>query len=168
MKGAKSTSWVHIRVRKGQHFHISFLFPSSHPLHFCLTFCLSTALPTTWFFQCYGDLDQIDRNQGQTKEVKSMVNCVPRAQQRSAAGLQKMPDLCKDDLARRRLQARLAPSHEARCFVTASTITQADLETWERLKVSEKARCVHGLLGSPGRKMTKLWRHKMLIFPYHF
>lgn len=86
-----------------------------------------------------------------------MVNCAPRAQQRSAAeGLQKMPDLCKDDLARRRLQARLAPSREAPCFVTASTITQADLQTWERLKVSEKARCVHGLLGSPGQKITKL------------
>ncbi|XP_071072824.1 LIM and calponin homology domains-containing protein 1 isoform X4 [Dasypus novemcinctus] len=82
------------------------------------------------------------RNQGQTEEVKSVVTCVVRDQVREPAqeGPRKLPDLYKDDLAQRRIQGCLAPHREAPSFVTASKITEADLETWERLKVSEKTR----------------------------
>ena len=48
----------------------------------------------------------------------------------------------KDDLAQRRIQSRLGPHREAPSFITVASITEADLETWERLKVSEKTRCV--------------------------
>lgn len=89
-------------------------------------------------------LDQIDRKQGQTEEVKSRVTCITRAQESKPAeeGLRKMPDLYKDDLAQRRIQGRLGPRREVPSFVTVSNITEADLETWERLKVSGKTRCV--------------------------
>lgn len=95
-------------------------------------------------------LDQIDRSQGQTEEVKSMVTCIMRAQESEPAeeGLRKVPDLYKDDLAQRRIQGSLAPHREAPSFVTVSKITEADLETWERLKVSGKTRCVIFSLGS--------------------
>ncbi|XP_076992849.1 LIM and calponin homology domains-containing protein 1 isoform X4 [Tamandua tetradactyla] len=80
------------------------------------------------------------RNQGQTEEAKSVVSCVTQGQEREPAetGPRKKPDLYKDDLAQRRIQSRLAPQREAPSFVTVSKITEADLETWERLKVSEK------------------------------
>ncbi|XP_023493931.2 LIM and calponin homology domains-containing protein 1 isoform X1 [Equus caballus] len=82
------------------------------------------------------------RSQGQTEEVKSMVTCIMRAQESEPAeeGLRKVPDLYKDDLAQRRIQGSLAPHREAPSFVTVSKITEADLETWERLKVSGKTR----------------------------
>lgn len=57
-------------------------------------------------------------------------------------GLRKVPDICKDDLAQRRIQGSLVPQREAPSFVSVSSITEADLETWERLKVSGKTRCV--------------------------
>ncbi|XP_063096729.1 LIM and calponin homology domains-containing protein 1 isoform X3 [Cavia porcellus] len=81
------------------------------------------------------------RNQGQTEE-KSIVTCVIRAQESEPVeeGLKKVPDLYKDDLAQRRIQGSAAPHREAPSFITLSAITEADLETWERLKVSEKAR----------------------------
>nr|XP_010960928.1 LIM and calponin homology domains-containing protein 1 isoform X12 [Camelus bactrianus] len=82
------------------------------------------------------------RKQGQTEEVKSRVTCITRAQESKPAeeGLRKMPDLYKDDLAQRRIQGRLGPRREVPSFVTVSNITEADLETWERLKVSGKTR----------------------------
>uniref|UniRef100_A0A4W2DVI0 LIM and calponin homology domains 1 n=1 Tax=Bos indicus x Bos taurus TaxID=30522 RepID=A0A4W2DVI0_BOBOX len=82
------------------------------------------------------------RNQGQTEEVKSRVTCIVRAQESepAEAGLRKVPDLYKDDLAQRRIQSRLGPHREAPSFITVASITEADLETWERLKVSEKTR----------------------------
>ncbi|KAL0596311.1 LIM and calponin homology domains-containing protein 1 [Plecturocebus cupreus] len=82
------------------------------------------------------------RNQGYTEEVKSIVTCNARAQESEPVegGLRKVPDLHKDDLAQRRIQGSLAPHREPRSFITLSDITEADLETWERLKVSGKAR----------------------------
>jgi hypothetical protein len=59
-----------------------------------------------------------------------------------AGGLRKMPGLHKDDLAQRKIQGSLAPHREAPSFIKLSEITEADLETWERLKVSGKMRCV--------------------------
>ncbi|XP_054438085.1 LIM and calponin homology domains-containing protein 1 isoform X7 [Pteronotus mesoamericanus] len=82
------------------------------------------------------------RNQGQTEEGKSVVTCIMRARESEAAeeGLRKVPDIYKDDLAQRRIQGSLAPHREAPSFVSTSSITEADLETWKRLKVSEKTR----------------------------
>ncbi|KAM7156200.1 LIM and calponin homology domains-containing protein 1 isoform 2-T2 [Molossus nigricans] len=82
------------------------------------------------------------RSQGQTEEAKSVVACVLRAQESEPAegGLRKVPDIYKDDLAQRRIQGSLAPPREAPSFVSVSNITEADLETWERLKVSGKTR----------------------------
>ncbi|XP_060004260.1 LIM and calponin homology domains-containing protein 1 isoform X4 [Lagenorhynchus albirostris] len=82
------------------------------------------------------------RNQGQTEEVKSRVTCIVRAQESEPAeeGLRQVPDLHKDDLAQRRIQGRLGPHREAPSFVTVASITEADRETWERLKVSGKKR----------------------------
>ncbi|XP_032129926.1 LIM and calponin homology domains-containing protein 1 isoform X5 [Sapajus apella] len=83
------------------------------------------------------------RNQGYTEEVKSIVTCNARAQESEPVQegeLRKVPDLHKDDLAHRRIQGSLAPHREPRSFITLSNITEADLETWERLKVSGKAR----------------------------
>ena len=57
-------------------------------------------------------------------------------------GLRKVPDIYKDDLAQRRIQGSLAPPRQALSFVSSSNITEADLETWERLKVSGQTRCV--------------------------
>uniref|UniRef100_A0A8C9CWR1 LIM and calponin homology domains 1 n=1 Tax=Panthera leo TaxID=9689 RepID=A0A8C9CWR1_PANLE len=81
------------------------------------------------------------RNQGQIEETKSIVTCVTRTQESEPAeGVRRVPDLYKDDLAQRRIQGHLAPHREAPRFVTVSNITEADLETWERLKVSGKTR----------------------------
>uniref|UniRef100_A0A671DWN5 LIM and calponin homology domains 1 n=1 Tax=Rhinolophus ferrumequinum TaxID=59479 RepID=A0A671DWN5_RHIFE len=82
------------------------------------------------------------RNQGPTEEVKSMVTCIMRAQESEPEekGLRKVPDIYKDDLAQRRIQGSLASHREAPCFVKVCNITAADLETWERLKVSGKTR----------------------------
>ncbi|XP_048640366.1 LIM and calponin homology domains-containing protein 1 isoform X15 [Marmota marmota marmota] len=85
---------------------------------------------------------EYNRNQGQTEEVKSTVTCIMRAQESEPGeeGLRKVPDLYKDDLAQRRIQGSLGPHREAPSFITLSRITEADLQTWERLKVSEKTR----------------------------
>ncbi|XP_051821580.1 LIM and calponin homology domains-containing protein 1 isoform X2 [Antechinus flavipes] len=51
----------------------------------------------------------------------------------------KAPDIQKDDLAKRKIQSSNLSSHrEAMSFVKISSITEADLETWDRLKVSGK------------------------------
>nr|XP_026242944.1 LIM and calponin homology domains-containing protein 1 isoform X3 [Urocitellus parryii] len=85
---------------------------------------------------------EYNRNQGQTEEVKSTATCITRAQESEPGeeGLRKVPDLYKDDLAQRRIQGSLGPHREAPSFITLSRITEADLQTWERLKVSEKTR----------------------------
>ncbi|XP_011749561.2 LIM and calponin homology domains-containing protein 1 isoform X4 [Macaca nemestrina] len=82
------------------------------------------------------------RNQGHTEEMKSIVTCNMRAQESEPVegGLRKVPDRHKDDLAQRRIQGSLAPHREPPSFITLSNITEADLEMWERLKVSGKAR----------------------------
>lgn len=73
-----------------------------------------------------------------------MVTCVMRIQESDSVetNLRKAPDLQKDDLAQRRIQGRHTPHREAPSFIKLSSITEADLETWERLKVSGKMRCV--------------------------
>ncbi|XP_048220785.1 LIM and calponin homology domains-containing protein 1 isoform X1 [Perognathus longimembris pacificus] len=78
------------------------------------------------------------RNQGHTEEVKATVTCVIRAREGEAVaeGTRRMPDLHKDDLAQRRIKSNLGPHREAPSFITLSTITEADLQTWERLQVS--------------------------------
>ncbi|XP_073093794.1 LIM and calponin homology domains-containing protein 1 isoform X3 [Manis javanica] len=83
-----------------------------------------------------------ERRQGQTEEVKPTVTCVMRAWESEAAeeGLRKVPDMYKDDLAQRRIQGSLASHCKAPSFVRVSKITEADLETWKRLKVSGKTR----------------------------
>ncbi|XP_078534382.1 LIM and calponin homology domains-containing protein 1 [Lissotriton helveticus] len=48
---------------------------------------------------------------------------------------EKIPDIQRDDLAKRKTQGSASQPREPPSFVTAS-ITKADLETWERLKVS--------------------------------
>uniref|UniRef100_A0A452IW71 Uncharacterized protein n=1 Tax=Gopherus agassizii TaxID=38772 RepID=A0A452IW71_9SAUR len=49
----------------------------------------------------------------------------------------KVPDIQRDDLAKRKTQSNLTQQQESPVSVKAS-ITQADLETWDRLKVSEQ------------------------------
>lgn len=105
------------------------------------------------FFPWCGGLDHTDRNQGQTEELKSVVTPGMRAQESESAeeGLRKVPDIYKDDLAQRRIQGSQAPHREIPSFVSVSNITEADLETWERLKVSGKMRCVLFFLVFPWR-----------------
>nr|XP_048704438.1 LIM and calponin homology domains-containing protein 1 isoform X1 [Caretta caretta] len=55
----------------------------------------------------------------------------------------KVPDIQRDDLAKRKIQSNLTQQQESPVFVKAS-ITQADLETWDRLKVSEELSEVAG------------------------
>ncbi|XP_059577650.1 LIM and calponin homology domains-containing protein 1 isoform X2 [Alligator mississippiensis] len=47
----------------------------------------------------------------------------------------KMPDIQRDDLTKRKTQSNLSQQQESPMFMKAS-ITQADLETWDRLKMS--------------------------------
>ncbi|KAM9143049.1 LIM and calponin homology domains-containing protein 1 isoform 1-T1 [Pangshura tecta] len=49
----------------------------------------------------------------------------------------KLPDIQRDDLAKRKTQSNLTQQQESPVFVKTS-ITQADLETWNRLKVSKQ------------------------------
>lgn len=71
------------------------------------------------------------------------MTCVSRAQEgEPAEGLRRVPDLHRDDLAQRRIQGGLGPQRKPWNFVTLPSITEADLETWERLKVSGETRCV--------------------------
>ncbi|CAO2639783.1 LIM and calponin homology domains-containing protein 1 [Lemmus lemmus] len=85
---------------------------------------------------------EFKRDQNQPEEVNPVVACVLRTQESEPAetNFRKTPDLQKDDLAQRRIQGRHTPHREAPSFIKLSGITEADLETWERLKVSEKTR----------------------------
>lgn len=80
--------------------------------------------------------------------------CVTRAREGDPVeeGLRKVPDPQKDDLAQRRIQGRPAPLWEPLSFVTRAGITDADMETWERLKVSGKTRCVTCPPNSPRQR----------------
>ncbi|XP_027624371.1 LIM and calponin homology domains-containing protein 1 isoform X1 [Tupaia chinensis] len=81
------------------------------------------------------------RTQAQTDVARSVVTCVSRAQEgEPAEGLRRVPDLHRDDLAQRRIQGGLGPQRKPWNFVTLPSITEADLETWERLKVSGETR----------------------------
>ncbi|XP_075799382.1 LIM and calponin homology domains-containing protein 1 isoform X22 [Microtus pennsylvanicus] len=82
------------------------------------------------------------RDQNQPEEMNPVVACVLRTQESEPVetNFRKAPDLQKDDLAQRRIQGRQTPHREAPSFIKLSSITEADLETWERLKVSEKTR----------------------------
>jgi hypothetical protein len=73
-----------------------------------------------------------------------MVACTVQTQKDEPleTNFRKTPDRHKDDLAQRRIQGRLTPHREAPSFIKLSGITEADLETWERLKVSGETRCV--------------------------
>ncbi|KAM8939513.1 LOW QUALITY PROTEIN: LIM and calponin homology domains-containing protein 1 [Pelodytes ibericus] len=51
---------------------------------------------------------------------------------------EKIPDIHRDDLAKRKTQGFTAQQKEPLVFAAAATITKADLETWQRLKVSSE------------------------------
>nr|XP_042113412.1 LIM and calponin homology domains-containing protein 1 isoform X2 [Peromyscus maniculatus bairdii] len=82
------------------------------------------------------------RDQDQPEEGNTVVACVLRTQETEPVetNSRRAPDLQKDDLAQRRIRGRQTPHHEAPSFIKLSSITEADLETWERLKVSGKTR----------------------------
>ncbi|XP_031198371.1 LIM and calponin homology domains-containing protein 1 isoform X4 [Mastomys coucha] len=82
------------------------------------------------------------RNQGQREDENTIVPCIVQTQEGETleTNFRKAPDLQKDDLAQRRIQGRLTPHREAPSFIKPSGITAADLETWERLKVSGETR----------------------------
>jgi len=99
-----------------------------------------------------------------------MVTCITRTQESEPAelGVRKVPDLYRDDLAQRRIQGHLAPHREAPRFVTVSNITEADLETWERLKVSEKTRCVMFFPSFPLAVVSLSFEGIKCLSFYHF
>ncbi|KAL6030434.1 hypothetical protein STEG23_030908, partial [Scotinomys teguina] len=82
------------------------------------------------------------RDQDQPEEVNTVVACVMRTQESEPVetNFRRAPDLQKDDLAQRRIWGRQTPHREVPSFIKLSGITEADLETWERLKVSGKTR----------------------------
>ncbi|NP_001388493.1 LIM and calponin homology domains-containing protein 1 isoform e [Rattus norvegicus] len=82
------------------------------------------------------------RDQGHREDVNRVVACVMQTQESEPLEMsfRKAPDLQKDDLAQRRIQGRLSQHREAPSFIKLSGITEADLETWERLKVSGETR----------------------------
>ncbi|XP_076794712.1 LIM and calponin homology domains-containing protein 1 isoform X3 [Arvicanthis niloticus] len=82
------------------------------------------------------------RDQGQRKDVNTVVACGLQTQEGEPleTNFRKAPDLQKDDLAQRRIQSRITSHREAQSFIKLSGITEADLETWERLKVSGETR----------------------------
>lgn len=57
---------------------------------------------------------------------------------------EKIPDIQRDDLAKRKTQGGATHQKEPKVFGAAS-ITKADLETWQRLKLSSEDRCVTSL-----------------------
>lgn len=53
-----------------------------------------------------------------------------------------MPNVKKDDLARRRGQRGPVPQRDPRQSLAQTTITQSDLEKWQRLKMNTESRCL--------------------------
>lgn len=61
---------------------------------------------------------------------------------------EKVPDIQRDDLAKRKTHGSVAQQKESLVFGNSS-ITKADLATWQRLKLSSKERCGFSVLISP-------------------
>lgn len=59
---------------------------------------------------------------------------------REAGGRVVVPNVKKDDLARRRSQSGPAPQRDPRQSLAQTTITQSDLEKWQRLKMNTESR----------------------------
>ncbi|XP_057186776.1 LIM and calponin homology domains-containing protein 1a isoform X8 [Triplophysa rosa] len=59
---------------------------------------------------------------------------------REAGGRVVVPNATKDDLARRRSQSGPAPQRDPRQSLAQTTITQSDLEKWQRLKMNTESR----------------------------
>lgn len=53
-----------------------------------------------------------------------------------------VPNLYKDDLARRRAQSGTAPQRDPRQSLAQTSITQSDLEKWQRLSMITENRCI--------------------------
>ncbi|XP_030047198.1 LIM and calponin homology domains-containing protein 1 [Microcaecilia unicolor] len=62
----------------------------------------------------------------------------PEAHESKAEEQEKVPDIQRDDLANRKNQNRHSRPQEAKSFINTS-ITEKDLKTWERLKLSTEA-----------------------------
>ncbi|XP_036618827.1 LIM and calponin homology domains-containing protein 1 isoform X1 [Trichosurus vulpecula] len=84
------------------------------------------------------------RSRVQREEVKKIVVHKENLQQPPGDSCEteeprKAPDIQKDDLAKRKIQSSNLSSHrEPVSFVKISNITEEDMETWDRLKVSGK------------------------------
>ncbi|XP_072526880.1 uncharacterized protein [Salminus brasiliensis] len=57
-----------------------------------------------------------------------------------------VPNVQKDDLARRRGQTVAIPQQDPRLTLIQTAITQSDLEKWQRLKMSTESRCLTACL----------------------
>lgn len=53
-----------------------------------------------------------------------------------------VPNPHKDDLARRRTERRPRPPKDPHQSLVQTSITQSDLETWQRLKMNTESRCL--------------------------
>lgn len=53
-----------------------------------------------------------------------------------------VPNPHKDDLARRRAEGRPRPPKDPLQSLVQTSITQSDLETWQRLKMNTESRCL--------------------------
>jgi len=53
-----------------------------------------------------------------------------------------VPNPHKDDLARRRTEGRPRPPKDPHQSLVQTSITQSDLETWQRLKMNTESRCL--------------------------
>jgi len=53
-----------------------------------------------------------------------------------------VPNPHKDDLARRRTEGRQRPPKDPHQSLVQTSITQSDLETWQRLKMNTESRCL--------------------------
>lgn len=68
-----------------------------------------------------------------------------QSQQQEGQGVipQALPNALKDDLARRRAYSGPPPQRENLSAFMQASITQSDLEKWERLKMTIETRCLH-------------------------
>lgn len=53
-----------------------------------------------------------------------------------------LPNIQKDDLARRRAQTGLLPHRDHQQSLAQAAMTQSDLEKWQRLQMSTENRCL--------------------------
>ncbi|XP_041131054.1 LIM and calponin homology domains-containing protein 1-like isoform X3 [Polyodon spathula] len=75
-----------------------------------------------------------------------------------------VPNVQRDDLAKRRAQSGPAPYRETQPFVKAS-ITQSDLEKWERLKLSTDTSESQAQVQSPGPSEILTRRENLFLKP---